>query len=381
MTMSTAIARVTCNLPDASYDVSIGLGLLNEVGAMTAALTSGRHAMLVVDHNVYMSHGPTVERSLESAGFDFSTVHLTADESHKMLGSVVAIYESMLDAGLDRNCPVVALGGGIIGDTAGFAAASYMRGVPLIQVPTTLLAMVDAAVGGKTGVNFPLPDGGLGKNLIGAFWQPRAVIADPQTLRTLNKRDFRCGLAECIKCGLIADVSLLDFLEANVERMLALDMVLLSELIQRSVRIKCEIVEKDERESGLRALLNLGHTFAHAIESVEELQLRHGEAVAIGMMAAGRCAVETGRVDEDYLDRVGAILDACGLPRRLPRATDLERLLRAMKYDKKACGGRMRLVLPTAMGRVEVVEDAPIDGVHQAWASVGAAVVASGEPT
>ena len=204
--------RIPVNVPGSVYDVIIDRGLLGQLGPLVHEVAPSRSALLVVDKTIASTHGRAALTSLQGAGVEPIVVELVAEESQKTIETAQQVYGAMLGAGLDRSSPVIALGGGIIGDTAGFVAATYMRGVPLIQVPTTLLAMVDAAIGGKTGVNFPLPGGGLGKNMIGAFWQPKAVVVDPQMLGTLDARDFRCGLAECVKGALIADASLLQFL-------------------------------------------------------------------------------------------------------------------------------------------------------------------------
>ncbi|MHC4993349.1 MAG: 3-dehydroquinate synthase [Planctomycetota bacterium] len=248
-----------------------------------------------------------------------------------------------------------------------------MRGLPLVQVPTTLLAMVDAAIGGKTGVNVPLPGGGLGKNLVGAIWQPKAVLVDPLVLGTLDPRDLRCGLAECVKHALIADASLLDWLDDNAAAIQRLAPDVLVTLIERSARIKVGIVEQDERELGKRALLNLGHTFAHALEARQHLELRHGEAVAIGLVAAAHCAARTGRLDADGEQRITAVLEVLGLPVRVPAPADAGELIQAMRFDKKVMAGRRRLVLPAGLGAAEIVEDVPDDVVRAAWEQVGAA--------
>ena len=367
--------RIPVNVPGSVYDVIIDRGLLGQLGPLVHEVAPSRSALLVVDKTIASTHGRAALTSLQGAGVEPIVVELVAEESQKTIETAQQVYGAMLGAGLDRSSPVIALGGGIIGDTAGFVAATYMRGVPLIQVPTTLLAMVDAAIGGKTGVNFPLPGGGLGKNMVGAFWQPKAVVVDPQVLSTLNARDFRCGLAECVKGALIADASLLQFLSTEASRILALDQDVLRTLIERCVRIKAEIVAADERESGRRALLNLGHTFAHAIESISELKVRHGEAVSIGLMAAAHCAVKTGRLTADQHNHIEQVLTTFGLPIRLPSPVDEQRLLAAMRYDKKATQGRTQLILPTGVGGAELVGDVPVEVVAAGWAGVGASVV------
>ncbi len=369
------MSTVHVELAAAAYDVTIEPGVLARLGAIVAGVAPDATAVLAVDEAIDATHGESARVSLREAGYATMTVRLIADESHKTLAAVRTLYESMLagEDGIDRGSPVVALGGGIVGDTAGFAAATFMRGLPLVQVPTTLLAMVDAAIGGKTGVNFELPGGGLGKNMIGAFWQPRAVVADPQVLSTLEPRDFRCGLAECVKYGMIADAGLLDFLEEHAPAIIALDPETLGTLIDRCVRIKAAIVREDERETGRRALLNLGHTFAHAIETQTQLGLRHGEAVSIGLVAAAACAVATGRLDEPAVRRMAGLLERFGLPLRLPAGVEVGSLNRAMRYDKKAIHGRLRLVVPNGPGSAEITDDVPPQVIGDAWSAVGAA--------
>jgi 3-dehydroquinate synthase len=307
-------------------------------------------------------------QSLEAAGYEVSMHDVAATEAEKSLQTVRAIYDSMFLARLERGSPVAAVGGGIVGDVAGFAAATFLRGVPFVQVPTTLLAMVDASIGGKTGVNYRLPGTGqMGKNLVGAYWQPRAVIVDPVALTTLEPRDFRCGLAECVKHALIADADLLDWIEERADAIERRDLDVLSVLIERCARIKTAIVVEDELEEGRRALLNLGHTFAHAMESVTELGLRHGEAVAIGLCAAMGVAVRRGTMTPVELARVGGLLSRLALPSRLPRPCSVDRLMRLMTHDKKVAGGRIRLILPARIGLAVVADDVPEAEIRAAW--------------
>ena len=370
--MSGRIIHVA--LGDAAYDVVIEPGLLDRLGELVAAVADRPAAVLAVDERIATTHGALANRSLQDAGFTTTVVTLAADESRKTLDTVQGMYQKMLAGAVrpTRGSPVVAMGGGIIGDTAGFAAATYQRGLPLVHVPTTLLAMVDASIGGKTGVNFELPGGGLGKNLIGAFWQPKAVLVDPAVLGTLGKRDLRCGLAECVKTAIIADATLLDYVSDRVSAILALDTATLIELIDRCVRIKVAIVCEDERETGRRALLNLGHTFAHAIEAHQRLGLRHGEAVSIGLAAAMECGVRTGRMNEADRGRVTAVLETIGLPLTLPAGADVKALTYAMQFDKKAVDGRVRLVVPEGIGKASIRDDVPEEVVAAAWAAVGA---------
>ena len=362
---------IPVNIPGANYKVIISPGLLERIGSIISEVSPSDKALLAVDKQITNTHGKLALTSLHDAGFETTIIELVANEKYKTLETAQSVYQTMLEASLDRKSPVIALGGGIIGDTAGLAAATYMRGVPLIQVPTTLLAMVDAAIGGKTGVNFPLPGGGLGKNLIGAFWQPRVVLIDPLTLNSLSARNFRCGLGECVKYALIADASLLDFLSDSAQQILDLDPELITELIERCVRIKVKIVEQDEREAGLRALLNLGHTFAHAIESIQELDIAHGEAVSIGLVAAMNCAIETQRQSQHDLEKLTKVIKTLGLPICLEKPVDEQRLLDAMRFDKKTSQGKLRLVLPCGPGQAEIVDDLPMEIILRAWDSVG----------
>lgn len=359
-----------------AYDITVEPGLLKRLGPLVAATTGGGRALVAIDERIAADHGQAAVQSLSAAGLSPLTVTLRAAEAEKTLQAVERIYRAMLGdgegGGLERDSPVIAVGGGIVGDTAGFAAATFHRGVPLIQVPTTLLAMVDAAIGGKTGVNFPLPGGGLGKNIIGAFWQPRAVLADTDVLGTLDPRDFRCGLAECVKAALIADAGLLDYVSANVEAILERRAETLVELIERSARIKVAIVEADERETGRRAMLNLGHTFAHAIEAQPGIDVRHGEAVALGLVAAAHCARETGRIDGPHEQQIVEILEAMELPTRLAAPVPVDDLVRAMRYDKKVSAGKLRLVLPVGIGATEITEHVPPETVARAWGHLGA---------
>jgi 3-dehydroquinate synthase len=372
--MSDLRRTIRVSLPQGAYEVSVGPGLLAEVGAACRQAAPHTRALVVVDEKIAPAHVRACQVSLRAAGYLPATAALTATEERKTLPSVQILYEAMFEAGLERGSPVVAMGGGIVVDVAGFAAATWLRGVPFVAVPTTLLAMVDASVGGKTGVNLELPDRGLGKNLVGAFWQPVAVIADPDVLETLDPRDYCCGLAECVKCALVADASLLSFLSEHAAALLRRQPELLVALIERCVRIKAAIVEADERESGRRMWLNLGHTFAHAIEAHQHLHLRHGEAVSIGLVAAAHYARSTGRIDADQQGAIEAVIERLGLPSALPTPVAIGRLVNAMRHDKKITAGRLRLVLPRGIGSVEVVGDVDLDALSAAWARVGGAV-------
>jgi len=366
------MTTLTVTLPAARYDITITSGALSRVGELTKAQAPHRRALLVVDRAIVHTHGEVARRSLQDAGYDVAEIHLEASETHKTLQVVQRIYGVMLAHRLERSSPVVAVGGGIVGDVAGFAAATYLRGVPLIQVPTTLLAMVDAAIGGKTGVNASLPEGGMGKNLIGAFWQPRAVVIDPHTLRTLDKRHLRSGLAESIKHAMIADGALLDVIAHDADALVSCDLDTLATLIARSAAVKVKIVQDDEREAGNRALLNLGHTFAHAMEPIAELDLHHGEAVAIGLCAATHGAMLLGMCNDKYAMRVQSLLNTIGLPVRMAKPIAVDQLMQAMLYDKKVTSDKLRLILPCEPGVCRIVEDVPLAIVQKAWQHIGA---------
>jgi len=357
---------VTLTLPHHQYDIRIEPGALTQLGPAMQAICPHAKAGLIVDANIETSHGRIAARSLQSAGYAAVVAVMPVGEDHKTLGTVRSLYEVLLDARLERRSPIVAVGGGITGDTGGFVAATYLRGVPFVQCPTTLLAMVDASVGGKVGVNVP-----QGKNLIGAFYQPRVVVADTDALQTLPPRELRCGLAECVKHGVIRDPDLFAFIEDNVERILALDSDLMVELVRRNVEIKAAVVAEDEKESGVRAHLNFGHTFAHAIEATQgyDHAFHHGEAVALGMVAATRLAVAQGRVDASLLERLIALLDCIGLPTAAPNLPPIDQLIDTMKLDKKVADGRIRLVLPDRLGAVSVVSDTDESAIRETWAA------------
>jgi 3-dehydroquinate synthase len=369
------VIRIDVPVAPRPYPVLIGTGALSQTGLHCRAAAPHDRAMLVVDAAVAQFHLAPAQRSLEEAGYRVSVCEMRAAESSKTLDTVARICDAMLEARLERGSPLVALGGGIVGDTAGFAAAIYLRGVPLVHLPTTLLAMVDASIGGKTGVNHPVPGGAgaLGKNLIGCFWQPHLVIADPLALATLPPRELRCGLAECVKHGLLGDAALLADLRRDAVGIAAADARVLQPLIARSARIKVAIVARDVRESGERALLNLGHTFAHALEPLGELDLRHGEAVSVGLCAAAHAARLLGRLTCDEARQVEETLAGLNLPRCLPRPVELARLAHLMGFDKKVAHGRLRLILPRGLGAADIVEDVPADVIERAWRHVGAA--------
>jgi 3-dehydroquinate synthase len=355
---------VPVRLQGHSYDVVIRPGLLAEVGPRLRPLTRSKKVALVYDTQLPAQHRAAVTTSL-TAHFD-QTIEcgIPPGEDHKTVPTVDRIFDTVLRAAIDRHTPLLALGGGVVGDTAGFAAATILRGIPFVQIPTTLLAMVDASVGGKTGVNHP-----VGKNLVGAFHQPVAVFADPDTLKTLPPRELRGGLAECIKHDVIRDADGFARLERDVARAASLDGPYLSALIAHNVAIKARVVEADPFERGERAHLNFGHTFGHAIENVSHYEYSHGESVALGMAAASQLATDLGMLDDASRRRIVAVIEKAGLPARGLKL-DVGAVVDAMAFDKKVKSGRLRFVLPDRIGHVVIRDDVPLDAVRRAVESV-----------
>ena len=337
-----------------SYDILIG-AKLDKLGEEMSRLRVGTKVAVVTNPTVNKLYGKTVLTSLAAAGFTSMPVEIPDGEQHKTLDWANAIFTALLINTFDRRSPLVALGGGVIGDLTGFAASSYMRGVPFVQVPTTLLAMVDSSVGGKTGVNHP-----LGKNMIGAFYQPRLVLMDLDALKTLPKEELLSGMAEVIKYGVIWDHELFEFLEKNRDKILNLEEGPLGHIIRRSCEIKADVVSKDEREGGLRAILNYGHTVGHAVETLSDYASRHGEAVAIGMVYAAKLAHRTGLCDARIPERIEKLINAYGLPTSLsvmkPRPT-VTQFMDMIQVDKKAEAGKVRFVLPKKIGEVVITRE------------------------
>jgi 3-dehydroquinate synthase len=330
-----------------SYPVHIGQGLLADIGGLAAAsgLTTGRGA-LITDANVGRSYSTPVLNSLEDHGFRPQMIEIAPGEPSKSLAMLEFIYHRLAEAELDRDSAIFALGGGVVGDLAGFAAATYSRGLPLVQVPTSMVAQVDSALGGKTGVN--LRDA---KNLIGAFYQPRLIVADVQTLTSLPEREFREGLAEVIKYGAIMDARFIEWLEQQMPMILAREADRLSEMVERSLRYKAAIVSRDEREGGLRKILNFGHTLGHALEaSTAYGSYLHGEAVAIGMAAAARLSVRHAGLRADGAERLRRLLEAAGLASDLPAGWLTGEFIRALRLDKKRLGDTVEFVLLDRLG-------------------------------
>ena len=349
-------------LGDNSYPIIVGGALLNRVGELLGQHAKSKKVLIVSDSFVIGQYMPIVRRSLEKSGFDVHTIEIPAGEENKSLAQFSRIQDSLVAHQLDRGSTLIALGGGIIGDVGGFAAAAYMRGIPYVQIPTTVLAQVDASVGGKTAINHP-----KGKNLIGAFHQPKLVLIDVGTLKTLPQRDIRSGLIEVIKMGVIRDAPLFEMVADNLDAILNLDEAVLIEMISQACANKAEVVAKDEKESGLRMVLNYGHTFGHALESVTRYnKYRHGEAVAIGMNCAAQLAVNLGMFSETDFQRQRALLTRAKLPITFPPDLTPEAIHDAMSLDKKTLGGKLRLILPTRIGEVVIRNDVDDQNVLEA---------------
>jgi 3-dehydroquinate synthase len=343
---AACLARVTVKTASSRYPILIGEGLLGSAAALDG-LRDSSQALIVSNARVAALYAQPLRELLQARHRQVHLLELPEGEEHKTLASLNLVFDALLSRGCDRKTTLYALGGGVVGDLTGFAAACYMRGVPFVQVPTTLLAQVDSSVGGKTAVNHP-----LGKNMIGAFHQPELVLADLATLRSLPARELSAGLAEVIKYGPIADFAFFEWLEAHLDKLLALDVQALAYAVQRCCEIKAEVVGEDERESGRRAILNFGHTFGHAIEAgLGYGQWLHGEAVAAGMVAATRLSARLGGVDVQLEDRLTRLLLRAGLPTRLPAAIGAERFLELMRLDKKSVSGQMQYVVLEAPGR------------------------------
>ncbi|MBI4715551.1 MAG: 3-dehydroquinate synthase [Nitrospirae bacterium] len=344
--------RVRVPLGPRSYEIRIGRKILEHLEEDLNRLPALDRKIALITHPVLEKlYGRPLDRLLRNAGWRPKVLTLPAGERYKTLRTLSRIYDFLVKERFERTSPLLALGGGVIGDMVGFAASTYLRGVPYIQVPTTLLAQVDSSVGGKTGVDHP-----LGKNLIGAFYQPRLVLIDVETLNTLPSRELRAGLAEVVKYGVIADPELFEYLERHAEDLLNLRPDRVIHVVTRSCRIKAAVVGRDEREGGLRAILNYGHTFGHAIETLTGYRaFRHGEAIAVGMVCAARLAHRLGMCPPDVAARTEVLLRRLGLPTRFP-AIPFSPFYQTLQRDKKVVGETLRFVLPLRIGEVRILE-------------------------
>jgi 3-dehydroquinate synthase len=334
-----------------SYNIRIGTGLLTQVGPMLKEMGCADKAVIITDPTVKKLYGHSLKRSLTASGFKVALLEVPEGEEQKSLETAGRLYNELTEFYAERATPILALGGGVIGDLTGFVAATYMRGVPLVQIPTTLLAQGDSSIGGKVAVNH-----GLLKNKIGAFYHPRLTISDISTLKTLSPRELSDGLAEIIKHGVILDGEFFSYLEENLDKIKSLDERVLERVISRSAKIKAGVVEKDELDLGLRNILNYGHTVGHAIESVSELKVWHGEAVAIGMLAEARISNRLGILTEDEVARIKNLIAQAGLPTELP-SLELEKLIQAMKHDKKVLQGKLKFALPKSIGEAFITDE------------------------
>jgi 3-dehydroquinate synthase len=348
------------HLGERSYDISVGSEVCADFGSFAKQRCRGQSVFLVTDKNV-IPHARSAVTTLEACGLRVVTVVLPPGEGQKCLDAVRGLYDQLVEMKADRRTLVMAVGGGVIGDLAGFVAATYARGLALLMVPTTLLAMVDSSVGGKVGINHP-----RAKNLIGAFHQPVGVWIDTAFLNTLPEREYRSGLAEVVKYGVSLDADLFVYLEEHAEATLQREPEVLRHLVARSCQLKAQIVERDEREeTGLRALLNYGHTFGHAFETVGGYGAwLHGEAVAAGMMCASRLAERRGLISPHVTRRQGQLLSRLGLP-TAPLSWPAEELMAVMRHDKKAVEGRLRFVLPQRLGAAALCDDIPEEEVRR----------------
>jgi 3-dehydroquinate synthase len=340
-------------LAERSYDIEIGQGTLAGVGAFVGHRRKVSHAVVITDTVVGPLHAGPVAQSLRAAGLRCDVLSVPAGESSKSVAEAERLWNELVALQADRKTLIVAVGGGVIGDLAGFVAAAFARGLAFFQIPTTLLAQVDSSVGGKVGVNLP-----QSKNMVGAFWQPAGVLIDLDVLRSLPEREYRSGLAEVVKYGVILDAPFFEYLEQHVAALNARDPAVLEYVVARSCRLKADVVERDEREAtGLRAALNYGHTFCHAIEAATGYgHYLHGEAVAIGMVCASRLAEALGRIDRSLTERQQELLKRLDLPTEIV-GLDPDSLLRLMRHDKKVEHGKLRFVLPSRLGQVDLVSE------------------------
>ena len=359
--------RITVELGERSYPISIGAELFKDSAYFSAQFPNSKprkQQKVVVISNVTVAplYAQKILKQYQDLGCEVHLLEMPDGEQYKNLQSYEQILTFLLENSFSRDVLIVALGGGVIGDLVGFSAASYQRGVDFIQIPTTLLSQVDSSVGGKTAVNHP-----LGKNMIGAFYQPKAVIIDIDCLQTLPEREFAAGMAEVIKYGIMADGEFFDWLEINMEKLYQLDEQALTYAIAKCCQIKADVVNADEKESGVRALLNLGHTFGHAIEA--ELgygKWLHGEAVAAGTVVAAKASLLQELITDEQYQRIVAILKKANLPIHTPESMSFDDFMRHMMRDKKVLAGELRLVLPTGIGQAEVIGTTPLSIVEQA---------------
>jgi 3-dehydroquinate synthase len=360
--MLPAVRTVRVPLGNRSYDIKIAPGLIPKLGAECAQLKLGQHCAIITDTNVGREYAKPAYNSLLRAGFEPSLVIVPAGETAKSLKNVQSCFDRLASHRLERKSFIIALGGGVVGDLAGFVAATYLRGIPFVQVPTTLLAHVDSSVGGKTGVNLK-----AGKNLVGAFYQPKLVLCDLDALKTLPPREFRAGLAEIIKYGIIYDADLFARLERDLPKLLQRETKALGEIIARCCKIKADVVGQDETESGLRAILNFGHTIGHGLEAISSYgKYLHGEAISIGQVAAAKLSHELSGLPEKDSARIADLFKRAGLPTEVKlNASQRPKLFAAMKLDKKVSDGEIKFVLAKRIGKVVWGQRVPTTAIEK----------------
>ncbi len=343
--------RLKIDLADRSYEILIGQHLLQKTVTWVSEVVTPSRIVLITHPSIHRLYGQRLVSDFNAAGFPTDVIEVPEGETSKSLREAEKIYDRLLEWNCDRQSLLIALGGGVIGDLTGFIAATYVRGIPFIQIPTSLLAQVDSSVGGKTAVNHP-----RGKNMIGAFYQPKRVLIDLDTLKTLPEREFKAGLAEVIKYGVIEDAGLFRYLETNAEKILSHDTAALEHIISTSCAIKAKVVEKDERESHYRMVLNFGHTIGHAVEALTGYSsLVHGEAVAIGMVYAARLSQVAGKCSAEVPRRITSLIEKMGLPTQLP-ALKPEDMIESMYHDKKTSNKKIRFILVKDIGSIEIVD-------------------------
>ncbi len=351
---------VDVNLTNESYHIYIGPDLLEQIGYQLRQIINGDRVVVVTNPLVKRLYGNLLKQSLTNYGFEVVLLELPEGEEQKSLQNASKLYGELSNCHTERSTPILSLGGGIIGDLTGFVAATYLRGVPFIQIPTTLLAQIDSSIGGKVAVNY-----NQFKNKIGTFYQPKLVVSDIVTLRTLPVRELVSGMAEIIKHAVIWDKDLFDYIEDNLDRIKAFnDNNVLEELVFRAVNIKAKIIEQDEKDLDLRNILNYGHTVGHAIETLSEFKLKHGEAVAIGMMAAGRISNKMGMLSNNELYRMKDVIEKAGLVTKAPKI-DIAQLIEIMKHDKKVLAGKIRFILLNSIGEAIMSDVVPLTLVEE----------------
>lgn len=350
---------VKVSLGSNSYEIHIASGVLGQTAHQLKAIGLNGKLVIITNPVVKRRYGDRLKQELDQEGFQVTVLSVPDGEEYKSLEMAGRLYHELTESYTERTTPILALGGGVIGDLSGFVAATYLRGVPLIQLPTTLLAQVDSSIGGKVAVNH-----GQLKNMIGAFYQPELVLSDISTLKTLPPREFVSGMAEVVKYAVIKDAGFFAYLESHFAQISSLDEEVLEEIVFISSQIKAEIVAADEKDTGIRNILNYGHTVGHALESVSDFELAHGQSVALGMLVAGRISNRLGLLAKNELIRLKSIIERIGLSTRLPDL-EVENIIQAMKHDKKILKGKIRFILPRALGEVVITDEVSLSLVEE----------------